>query len=276
MKVCPKCHEPNADSVEVCDNCGAVLTDVPDPAATIRAPKDSATVRSHSLAETIRMKMHSAGADAAPAIQADVVFVLDCTGSMKGEIACVQTALDEFADEVQRMGVPIRIGLVAFRDLFEDEPMEVFELSGDVPRFQASLTHLHAAGGGDEPESSLDALMTALAQPFNAASQKVLVLITDAPPHIPDRHTRSLDDVKAQMERVGINQLYLVIPVRYEPCDIYTELLRSRHWTGLAFDLGKGRDFEAQVQHFKKTLLSLGQAIGTASLNAGGKTLPMS
>ena len=280
MKLCPKCNEPNADSVAVCDNCGALLA--PSPTVTQAGPtgamafsKADLTIRGEDLAKTLPM-LGGPGSATGPRVGADVVFVLDCTGSMGSEIASVQSVLGQFAAEVEAQGVPIRVGLVGFRDLFEDEPMEVFELSAHIQDFQASLAQLQAGGGGDEPESALDALMYALQQPFVAENQKVLVFITDAPPHIPDRYTRSFDEVKARMEQVGITQIYLVIPVRNKACDVYTELLRSRHWEGLAFDLGEGRDFEARMHHFKKTLLSLGKAIGTATLMAGDKTMRMS
>ena len=280
MKLCPTCNEPNADSVAVCDNCGALLSSPPTvtqpgKAGATAFSKADLTIRGEDLAKTLPM-LGGPGFRTGPRIGADIVFVLDCTGSMGGEIATIQRVLGQFAAEVERQGVPTRVGLVGFRDLFEDEPMEVFELSANIKDFQASLARLQAEGGGDIPESALDALMYALQQPFKEENQKVIVFITDAPPHIPDRHTQSLDEVKAQMQRVGITQVYLVIPVQDKACDVYTELLRSRQWEGLAFDLGEGSDFEARMHHFKKTLLSLGKAIGTATLMAGDKTMRMS
>ena len=280
MKLCPKCNEPNADSVDACDNCGAFFPRTttatrPGKAGKTVFSKADLTIRGDDLAKTLPM-MGDTGMRTAPIIGADIVFVLDCTGSMGSEIATIQRVLGQFADEVARQGVPTRVGLIGFRDLFEDEPMDVFELSSNIKDFQASLARLQAAGGGDEPESALDALMYALQQPFVKENQKVLVLITDAPPHIPDRHTRSIGEVKAQMERVGITQVYLVIPVENKACNVYTELLHSRQWEGLAFDLGEGSDFEARMHHFKKTLMSLGKTIGTTTLMAGDKTRPMS
>lgn len=204
---------------------------------------------------------------------ADVVFILDCTGSMSKEIGTVKSAVDEFADEVEERGVPLRIGLVAFRDLFEGEQPQVFDLSEEIPAFQESLSGLEAWGGGDEPESALDALMTALDQSFAEDHQKVLVLITDAPPHVPDKNTSSFDAVKDRMEEVGLNQLYMVLPTGKESCNVYNDLLKPDHWSGLIFDLGRGEDFEEQAEHFKETLLNLGESIATSTLSAGSSTL---
>ena len=47
-------------------------------------------------------------------------------------------------------------------------------------------------GGGDTPESALDALGLAAAQPFRADATKVILLITDAPPRLPDKATATV------------------------------------------------------------------------------------
>ena len=51
--------------------------------------------------------------------QADVVFVLDVTGSMQGEIDGVRDGVTRFADDLRDNRIDFRLGLVAFRDLAE-------------------------------------------------------------------------------------------------------------------------------------------------------------
>lgn len=250
-----------------------------DDNRTVRS-EENETVRSEetrdesrSLAASLEEKMEEKSDEFDSPRWADVVFVLDCTGSMSKEIETVKSALNEFADEVEERGVPLRIGLVAFRDLFEGEQPQVFDLSEEIPEFQKSLSDLEAWGGGDEPESALDALMTALDQSFAEGHQKVLVLITDAPPHVPDKNTSSFDVVRDRMQEVGLNQLYMVLPTGKESCNVYNDLLKPDHWSGLIFDLGRGEDFEEQAEHFKETLLNLGESIATSTLSAGSSTL---
>jgi Mg-chelatase subunit ChlD len=243
-----------------------------DDKETVRSDdkkKDASLEESRSLAASIEAKIGAMEAPSDASTRADVVFVLDCTGSMRREIDTVRSALDEFAEEIEQRGVPLRIGLVGFRDLFEGEEPEVFDLSDDISSFQKSLRELRATGGGDEPESALDALMTALDQPFEAEHQKVTVLITDAPPHIPDKHTDSIEQVKDRMRKVGLDQLYLVYPTDLDSCAVYDELEPN----GPIFDLGRGDDFEGQTEHFKEVLLNLGKSIATTTLSAGTETL---
>ena len=65
---------------------------------------------------------------------------------------------------------------------------------------------MKAYGGGDAPESSLDSVMLALAQPFDLESNKAIVLVADAPPHIPDKETQNIQEVVTAIQNRGIEQ----------------------------------------------------------------------
>ena len=122
---------------------------------------------------------------------------------------------------------------------------------------------MKAYGGRDAPESSLDAVMLALAQPFDLESNKAIVLVTDAPPHIPDKETQNIQEVVTAIQNRGIEQFYLVIPTQNSESQVYLKLLSGVK--GMAFDLGKGDDFRSQAENFKRTLMSLGKTISTAT-----------
>ena len=70
---------------------------------------------------------------------------------------------------------------------------------------------LVADGGGDTPESALDGLALAAGQPFRADATRVLILITDAPPKIPDKETESIGEAAEILRKNKIDQLHLVI-----------------------------------------------------------------
>src|SRR5581483_11934961 len=90
----------------------------------------------------------------------DVVFVLDTTGSMSGEIGEAQERLRQLAAALRtaRTGQRVRFGVVAFRDRGDDYVTKSSPLSEEIATTETFLDGLAAGGGGDEPESDLEAL----------------------------------------------------------------------------------------------------------------------
>lgn len=144
----------------------------------------------------------------------DVVFVLDATGSMQGEIDGVRRGIAQFVGALQDYDA--QVGLIAFRDLFEREEPQILRFSegvftADTSRFSEEMGAIRANGGGDDPESSLDALALAAKQPFRDKAAKILVLITDAPPKVPDKTVPSVEAIVEQLRGARIDQLHLII-----------------------------------------------------------------
>lgn len=152
--------------------------------------------------------------DATPKV--DVLFVLDVTGSMQSQIDGVRSGIVDFATKLSERGLDERVGTVAFRDEVIGEGAEVLDFGNgafteDYAAFRAAMARLRANGGGDSPESSFDAIRLASRQAFRTGATKVLVLITDAPPQMPDLATRSPAEVVAELRQREIDQLHLVI-----------------------------------------------------------------
>ncbi|MGB3205336.1 MAG: VWA domain-containing protein [Crinalium sp.] len=261
MKKCSHCGASNANTAKFCNECGNALNTIATAKSESELPKKTTTgLDIEKLEHTINILQGKR--------QADVMFVLDCTGSMQGEIDAIRDAITAFADTIESDGVRVRVGLVEFRDRLINEEHRVLTFSGEPftnnsAAFRKEIAALIATGGGDEPESSLDAIMLALRQPFNPDSNKVIVLVTDAPPHIPDKETKNIEQVIAKIHSVGVQQLYLVIPTQDSNSQVYLKLLEGTR--GLAFELGKGEDFRSRAESFKRTLMSLGKTISTAT-----------
>ena len=111
---------------------------------------------------------------------ADVVFVLDVTGSMGGEINGVKDNLSEFTDRLAEQGVDFRLAMVTFLDVVEN----IYDFTSDVELFQTYIDDQYAHGGGDWRENSLDALYTASQLQFRDAASRIFIWITDAGYHI--------------------------------------------------------------------------------------------
>ncbi len=99
----------------------------------------------------------------------DLVFVLDVTGSMSGEIAGVRNHVIEFADSLVEQGVDFRLGMVTFLDEVEN----VYPFTDDATLFQTWVAEQYAHGGGDGPENSLQALATAAGMQWRDQASRV-------------------------------------------------------------------------------------------------------
>jgi Mg-chelatase subunit ChlD len=125
---------------------------------------------------------------AAPLPQADIVFVLDVSASMQPQINGLKDGVGTFANDLFRAKVDARFACLAFRDRFIGEPDELLKFKGDTftsdaAAFRDEVGRLRADGGGDDPETSYEAIASAAALPdFRKSAVRVLVLITDAPP----------------------------------------------------------------------------------------------
>lgn len=109
----------------------------------------------------------------------DVVFALDVTGSMSGEIAAVRDNIHAFTNELTEKGISFRLGLVTFYDTIGD----VLPLTPDVSVFQSWVAKQVASGGGDAPENSLEALRQATLMDFRPQAHRLIVWITDEDYH---------------------------------------------------------------------------------------------
>ncbi len=117
--------------------------------------------------------------------KADIVFVLDVTGSMGNEIDGVKENIVEFADSLSYQGIDFRLGMVTFLDEVEN----IYDFTSDVQQFQEYVNQQYAHGGGDHAENSLDALMQACQFDFRPTANRVFIWITDATYHINNSYT---------------------------------------------------------------------------------------
>jgi len=181
--------------------------------------------------------------------QADVVFVLDVSGSMGNEIAAVQSNIVEFADSLTQRGIDYRLGLVAFRDAVT----EVSDFTTDVDYFRRVVGSQRASGGGDRPENSLDAIDRAAQFSFRPTAQRVLIWITDADYYEGTNDTRTqhtAESIVGTLLREGIT-LYSIGNTRFQTAFYDPVYLPTG---GLFFDIdGNFRDILLQLSRLESS-----------------------
>jgi hypothetical protein len=128
----------------------------------------------------------------------DIVFCIDVTGSMTPILDSVKANALGFYDDVQmnltakgKHVEQLRVRVVAFRDFAADgdaalEESPFFTLPAERAGFAEFVNGLVPQGGGDHPESGLEAVAVAINSPWTTAGDRrrqVIVVWTDQPAH---------------------------------------------------------------------------------------------
>ena len=113
--------------------------------------------------------------------KADVVFVIDSTGSMSDEINNVIKNVNAFAEELGN-NIEVRFGLIDYKDITADGEESTVNCGWytDVNEFKKRVSAIKVIGGGDTPESAVDALEEARRMGFRSNANKFIILLTDA------------------------------------------------------------------------------------------------
>jgi hypothetical protein len=126
----------------------------------------------------------------------DIVFAIDVTGSMTPIIDAVKANALGFYDDVQanltekgKNVAQLRVRVIAFRDFVADgdaalEESPFYTLPAERGSFSEFVNGLIAQGGGDAPESGLEALALAINSPWTTTGDRrrqVIVIWTDQP-----------------------------------------------------------------------------------------------
>jgi Mg-chelatase subunit ChlD len=176
--------------------------------------------------------------------QADIVIVLDVTGSMSDEIADVRDNIIEFADSLEMQGVDVMLGMVTFRDAVAG----TYPLTSNVYSFQQSVAAQSATGGGDTPENSLDALYAGCQFSFRPEAKRIFIWITDAPYHIaPNINTNlTVNDVITELISHSV-EVYAIAPSSLQTQWFDQIVLNTG---GYFYDIyGNFRDVLLQISH---------------------------
>ena len=217
----------------------------------------------------------------------DIVFLIDATGSMQPCIDALKNNIATFIDTLTTKGAnnenPVkhwRGRVVGFRDFRVDtEPLIDNPFVEDSSQLKAQLNALKAEGGGDEPESLLDALyrMATLEQMpkgqavcdpqkwrYRSDAARVVVAFTDASYH-PTMTQPSGGTVGDVITMLHSNRIILNLFAPEMPCHDALAAADKSDYQAIPLN---GRtpvkaleEFTADQKNFQKTLLALARSV---------------
>lgn len=222
----------------------------------------------------------------------DIVICVDATGSMKPCIDALKGQIQSFIAGLEKpldANTPAlnwRLRVMGFRDLNEGESMinlgsPMVKTSAEA---QAQVDALEADGGGDEPESALDAVWLATAKtqwrptPEDPSpARKVIVLFSDATA-LPTLHPDTVREGAVGNDVNAVRQILAeknVVLYAWAPaCPIWAELSKNNKLVTYQQleDAGTG----LATIDFTSLLKRLGKALSeSAAALQGGHTQPM-
>jgi hypothetical protein len=228
---------------------------------------------------------------------ADIVFLIDVTGSMAPCIDALRRNIEAFVDSLSRgdanNAAPVkdwRGKVVGYRDIeasqseglpwFVDNPFV-----RDAGALKAQLAALQAAGGGDEPESLLDALYNVASMEaipkgsqsedpskwrYRSDAARVVIVFTDASfketMNIPEARGGSLQDV-ANVVMANRIVLSLFAP-NFEGYDRLSQIDKSE-WEVVEFEGLSPQEalekFTSDPVNFRNTLKQLAASVSRSA-----------
>jgi len=196
--------------------------------------------------------------------KADILFVVDATGSMGDEITYLKSELLDVIERSENLNsaISLRIGSVFYRDEGDEYLTRVSPFTTNFSEALDFINDQEAAGGGDYEEAVHTALNTALTQLSwsTSARARLLFLLLDAPPHNTSGIVNDLNEIIVNAAAKGIK----IIPISASGINKDTEFLfrffaaaTNGTYVFITNDSGIGGDhIEATVGDYEVELLN--------------------
>jgi len=183
----------------------------------------------------------------------DIIFVIDTTGSMSDKIQGLLATCEKFVDDVSAMKLDYQVAIVAFGDLtVPNDSIVRTDFTQKLAVIKDSLRNLpRYSGGGNEGESSLEAMAKAMQSPFRQGTVKVIVLITDEPAL---QHQIKASDIIKQLGQ----QEFLVFTVA-PTIEYYQTMAKSNG--GQWYQISASTDFTDLLKMFKQVSEKVSQVV---------------
>lgn len=161
-----------------------------------------------------------------PAVNADMMLVIDTTGSMGDEMAYLNQELKDVAERIvklNRQDLTLRLSANFYKDTTDTYVVKPFPFTSDIQTVANQLANERASGGGDFPEAVDVALADAVDEHAwsPTARARLLFLVLDAPSHDTEAELKRLQTSLTRAAAKGIR----IIPVASSGINKETEFL---------------------------------------------------
>lgn len=157
-------------------------------------------------------------------LNAEIMFVVDATGSMGDEIDFLKSEISDVIEQVskERSTINFRWGSVFYRDNADEYLTRQSPLNQNKERIVNFINAQDAGGGGDYPEAVNEGLEEALMQDWSRdAIARIIFLVLDAPPHYTPE---IISELTAQIEYAAAMGIK-IIPITASGINRQTEYL---------------------------------------------------
>ena len=147
---------------------------------------------------------------------ADIVFILDISGSMGDEINNVKNNINKFAQAIEDKGVSARWSVITYSD-YSDCPGDPREITQIIPNgasdwyisaneCKSAINSISLANGGDGPEVAIDGLMMASTLTTRKDARTFYILLTDYTYKTANKHgVSSMSQATQILDDKGVN-----------------------------------------------------------------------
>jgi hypothetical protein len=142
----------------------------------------------------------------------DLVLCIDATDSMINGVDELKARLPALLAKRVPDLASFRIGIVSYKDYFEEYLYKRFDFARDLGAFSSELDSLQCGGGRDIPEAVYEALYAALGEFPWAGEARLVILVGDAPPHPLPRGSVSEADVLEAAQAEGVVMDAVAVP----------------------------------------------------------------
>jgi Mg-chelatase subunit ChlD len=131
---------------------------------------------------------------------------------MKDDIDSVRKKLIPMISGIISDFSSFRIGMVLYKDYFDEYLNRVIPFTGDFGQFQRTLNAIKVSGGRDIPEAVYEALYAAAIKFSWEAESRLIILIGDAPPHPRQRGDVSKEMVDDAVKERDLKVNAIILP----------------------------------------------------------------